>query len=1260
MLCGTSLMMPFAHSQGPRPPAWLFLAVALCLPLRASVVIHEIHYHPVEEAAFGPAGEPVMDLSEDVHEFVELHNSGEAPVDLSGWRLAGGIEFVFPSGAIIEAGGYRVVARTPARLEAIAAYGLPAGSVLGPWTGVLRNTGDTVRLQSPGGGPVDEVQYEAGFPWPNTPDAMGADQEWTGIDPSTRQYRGRSLERVSAAAPSDDPANWVASPLAGNPSPGRVNAASQAAPRPVVVALSCVQRTDGQRILRAGEDIRVEVAFSAADGVASPQLEWFVENVDATNEVVTRVVMSPVGIGTGRYLADIPGRTNRSLVRYRIRADRGAGDEVVSPRSDDAQPWHACFVTPVRAVTASAATYDIFISRASLTRLQTNISANPRRITSTAASGRIRASWNATEPCFFVHDGTVYEARMRHHGSQYRRDVGRRSYKVQFPEYRLFRGSDSVFLTDKDFRTANGQMLFRAGGLPTSMTRGIDLYMNNDARLARLEQGEFDKGMLEEHHAWQAQAAGTDVVEPAGEIYKSQGVLNVGGNAFATSAGEGPYGSGSGMILRARTTGVVTNWTSLGRYGETYSLQNHGWVGHVPFERMINGMWAARSNTVSLNSASPQIPGMRAWLSNTWNIDDALTHIAMANWMVFWDDTAHNSFLWRHADGRWSMLPWDFDTVMDSQPTSGSIFDGAPFAGPNYFKQTVVLAFRDRFRQRAWELNNTLLHPESLTALKVNNTIVSWARTRLNSVNSQVGLGVYYRPGRPVGDPGTRLGPSALLRSTPYTHDHTNGPRAHVASVWEIRASQGDWVRPLWRDRRTDGTLINTILPWERLVLGQVYAWRVTYEDADGHFSLPSREVVFSMEPAVGDPLRLSEILADNAGVVRNGSGTPDYVELENTGSSPLDLSAYGLTDEFAIPGKFRFPAGTFLPAGGRFLLWCDRRFADPGLHSGFGLGATGDRLALFRFDGDAPTMVDVVEFGLQIPQLSIGRLSIGNDAWTLGTATPLAVNAAQSLGDALHVRINEWMAAPTTGDDWFELFNPEPLPVALSGMAWSDNPANPMLSPVRPLSFVAGRGLVQFRADLNLSAGADHVAFRMRSSGGGIFLHRASGARIDGVVYGRQVRGVSEGRVPDGGALVARLTLGSSPATTNGGDFDGDGVPDAWASIHRLPPITTTGRDWDGDGVTDRREYLQGTSPTDGGDAVALSADWVASGEGFVPSLRYRQPAGRSLRLERWVDPSLGTWLTVESYGSDAVARDRSFRLDGAEDAGLFRLVVE
>ena len=48
-------------------------------PLR----ITEIMYHPVEQPAFNADGTPVMDLYEDVHEFVELHNAGTAAVSLA-------------------------------------------------------------------------------------------------------------------------------------------------------------------------------------------------------------------------------------------------------------------------------------------------------------------------------------------------------------------------------------------------------------------------------------------------------------------------------------------------------------------------------------------------------------------------------------------------------------------------------------------------------------------------------------------------------------------------------------------------------------------------------------------------------------------------------------------------------------------------------------------------------------------------------------------------------------------------------------------------------------------------------------------------------------------------------------------------------------------------------------------------------------------------------------------------------------------------
>src|SRR6267154_1402013 len=91
---------------------WLAAAMALALPLTGSaqMFLSEIMYHPVELAAFDANGLPLLDLSDDVHEFVELHNASANPVSLDGWRLAGGITFDFPPGLIVPPGGFIVVA----------------------------------------------------------------------------------------------------------------------------------------------------------------------------------------------------------------------------------------------------------------------------------------------------------------------------------------------------------------------------------------------------------------------------------------------------------------------------------------------------------------------------------------------------------------------------------------------------------------------------------------------------------------------------------------------------------------------------------------------------------------------------------------------------------------------------------------------------------------------------------------------------------------------------------------------------------------------------------------------------------------------------------------------------------------------------------------------------------------------------------------------------------------------------------------------
>ena len=65
-----------------------------------------------------------------------------------------------------------------------------------------------------------------------------------------------------------------------------------------------------------------------------------------------------------------------------------------------------------------------------------------------------------------------------------------------------------------------------------------------------------------------------------------------------------------------------------------------------------------------------------------------------------------------------------------------------------------------------------------------------------------------------------------------------------------------------------------------------------------------------------------------------------------------------------------------------------------------------------------------------------IGRLA-PEGGWVLTQSTPRAANQAVTLGNPASLKINEWMASPTNGSDWFEVYNPEPLPVCLSGLLY-------------------------------------------------------------------------------------------------------------------------------------------------------------------------------------------------------------------------------
>jgi hypothetical protein len=106
----------------------------------SAVLINEVQYHP--------AGEPAPS------EWIELRCLHGVDVDISGWRLAGAVDFTFPAGTVIRGRGFVVVAQNPAAMP-----GLGSGLLFGPWTGRLDNAGEEIRLLNNSGRLMDVLAY---------------------------------------------------------------------------------------------------------------------------------------------------------------------------------------------------------------------------------------------------------------------------------------------------------------------------------------------------------------------------------------------------------------------------------------------------------------------------------------------------------------------------------------------------------------------------------------------------------------------------------------------------------------------------------------------------------------------------------------------------------------------------------------------------------------------------------------------------------------------------------------------------------------------------------------------------------------------------------------------------------------------------------------------------------------------------------------------------------------------------------------------
>ena len=268
------------------------------LSLGAAVVLNEVFYNAPGE--------------NETLQWIELHNSGPAPVAIAGWKLRAGVKLEFAPGTTIPAGGFLVVARDTRAFQSV--YRLaPAAH----FEGSLKRKGDRIELVDAAGSLVDAVAFKDDGAWPEMADGQSA-----------------SLERICPSAPGKDPGNWAASvpdPQLVRPrgTPGRTNDVFSPVPIPRVVSV-----TPSSAQLQPGQSL--DLAARVESGAALKEVSVLVRVLTPGKESPPKAVAMNRG-DDGTWKATFPGQES-GIFRLQVRAVDAAGGVRVFPSDNDLSP----------------------------------------------------------------------------------------------------------------------------------------------------------------------------------------------------------------------------------------------------------------------------------------------------------------------------------------------------------------------------------------------------------------------------------------------------------------------------------------------------------------------------------------------------------------------------------------------------------------------------------------------------------------------------------------------------------------------------------------------------------------------------------------------------------------------------------------------------------------------------------------------------------------------------------------------------------
>lgn len=269
--------------------------------------------------------------------------------------------------------------------------------------------------------------------------------------------------------------------------------------------------------------------------------------------------------------------------------------------------------------------------------------------------------------------------------------------------------------------------------------------------------------------------------------------------------------------------------------------------------------------------------------------------------------------------------------------------------------------------------------------------------------------------------------------------------------------------------------------------------------------------------------IRLSEVCASNATIAVNGE-TPDWVEIENTGSETVNLSGWYLSDNASKPLKWRLPEDFSLAAGEMKAVYLNETTV------GFKLSSEGEEIVLTNPDGRT---MDYVAFGAQPQDTS---MALEDCTWkqtycvTPGQANRILSKSAYEAevfsANNTGVYISEVLTASAdfsstrTQYDYIELHNATSERISLNGWYLSDSGSDPHKWAFPRNAFIPAKGYALIYADgtekTTENKNVYYATFKLSQDNDIVLLSKGDTV-IDHLSLGDQFGGVSCGRIAGG-----------------------------------------------------------------------------------------------------------------------------------------------